>query len=82
MKLASSFPLELASPLRKIGCPFVLVLVVVLVLDVLGFCGEKEIPSIMILFYRSDGETSAFSSTTCGLRARARVITLFATASS
>jgi len=43
MKFASSFPLELASPLRKIGCPFVLVLVVVL--DVLAFCGEKDIPS-------------------------------------
>jgi hypothetical protein len=35
----------------------VLVLVVVLVLDGLGFCGEKEIPSVMILFDRSDGET-------------------------
>jgi len=35
------------------------VLVVVLVLDVLGFCGEKGIP-VMILFDRSEGETSAF----------------------
>jgi hypothetical protein len=43
----------------KIGCPFVLVLVVVL--DVLGFCGEKDIPSVMILFDRSDSEISAFS---------------------
>jgi hypothetical protein len=40
-----------------------LVLVVVLVLDVFGLCGEKGIRSIMILFDRSDGETSAFSST-------------------
>jgi len=40
----------------------VLVLVVVLVLDVLGFCGEKGIP-VMILFDGSEGETSAFSST-------------------
>jgi hypothetical protein len=31
-----------------------------------GFCGEKGIPSIVTLFDRSDGETSAFSSTTCG----------------
>jgi len=41
----------------------VLVLVVVLVLDVFGLCGEKGIRSVMILFDRSDGETSAFSST-------------------
>ena len=41
-----------------------LVLVVVLVLDVFGLCGEKGIRSVMILFDRSDGETSAFSSTT------------------
>ena len=40
-----------------------LVLVVVLVLDVFGLCGEKGIRSVMILFDRSDGETSAFSST-------------------
>ena len=41
-----------------------LVLVVVLVLDLLGFCGEKGIRlPVMILFYSSDGETSAFSST-------------------
>ena len=61
MKLAFSFSLELASPLRTIGCLFVPVL------DVLGFCSEKIIPSMMILFYRSDGEISAFPSTTCGL---------------
>ena len=42
---------------RQTICPFVLV--VVLVLDVLGFCGEKGIP-VMILFDRSEGETSAF----------------------
>jgi hypothetical protein len=41
----------------------VLVLVVGLVLDVLGLCGEKGIRSLIILFDRSDGETSAFSST-------------------
>jgi hypothetical protein len=41
----------------------VLVLVVVLVLDVFGLCGEKGIRSLIILFDRSDGETSAFSST-------------------
>ena len=40
-----------------------LVLVVGLVLDVLGLCGEKGIRSLIILFDRSDGETSAFSST-------------------
>jgi hypothetical protein len=38
---SASLPLELG-PVAKIGCPFVLVLVVVLVLDVLGFCGEKK----------------------------------------
>jgi hypothetical protein len=42
----------------------VLVLVVVLVLDLLGFCGKKGIRfPIMILFNGSDSETSAFSST-------------------
>jgi hypothetical protein len=43
----------------------VLVLVVVLVFGVVGFCGEKGIrfPPMMILFNRSDGETSAFSGT-------------------
>jgi hypothetical protein len=42
----------------------VLVLVVVLVLDLLGLCSEKGIRfPIMILFNRSDSETSASSST-------------------
>jgi hypothetical protein len=50
----------------------VLVLVVVLVLDLLGFCDEKEVPSVVILFDRSDGEISTLS--------RARGITLFTTA--
>jgi hypothetical protein len=48
--------------MRK-GLFLVLVLVVVLVLDVLGLCGEKGVRSVMILFDRSAGETSAFSST-------------------
>ena len=48
--------------MRK-GLFLVLVLVVVLVLDVLGLCGEKGVRSVMILFDRSDRETSAFSST-------------------
>ena len=48
--------------MRK-GLFLVLVLVVVLVLDVLGFCGENGVRSVMILFDRCDGETSAFSST-------------------
>jgi hypothetical protein len=43
--------------MRK-GLFLVLVLVVVLVLDVLGLCGKKGVRSVMILFDRSDRETS------------------------
>ena len=57
---------EVIEPVAKMGCPFVLVR------DVLGFCGEKKILSVVILFDRSDGETSAFSSTTSGLHRLAR----------
>jgi hypothetical protein len=41
------------------------VIVVVLVLDLSGFRGENGIRflPLIILFHRSDGETSAFSST-------------------
>jgi len=39
----------------------VLVVVLVLVLDVLGFLRRKGIPAVVILFDCTDGETSAFS---------------------
>jgi hypothetical protein len=52
-----------------------IVLVLVFVLDLLGFCGEKGIrfpPNDFVQFNLSDGETSAFSSTSRSTSARLR----------
>ena len=50
-----------------------LVLVVVVVLDVFGLCGDKGVRSVMILFDRSDRETPAFSSTSTSTKGQPRL---------
>ena len=52
-------------------CPFVLVLVVVIVLDLLDFCSERESRfPVMILFRRSDAPSDLFYDSACCLRLR------------
>jgi hypothetical protein len=58
--------------MRK-GLFLVLVLVVVVVLDVFGLCGDKGVRSVMILFDRSDRETPAFSSTSTSTKGQPRL---------